>query len=184
MVLNYAGYKIELRNDESYEIGSTDNTTKYNFEYEGDSFSTTKHGVLLKQNGDLIKSAIIFGNEGQTSIHANSAIVFDDMLIICVSNKIFCLYLPTLKLRWVKEVDEITCFQIFKTSESYLVHGELNITRIDFNGDVIWSFSGEDIFVSAEGKNEVELTANGIEITDWNGKNYLLSYDGQLVSLT
>ncbi len=182
MVLRYTDYEIELFNDESYTIGSADNINNYDFEYSGGKGSTVKHGVLLKQDGNVIKSAILCGGKGQTSIHFNSAIVFDDMLIVCVSNKVFCLYLPSLKLRWEKEFDEVACFQIFKTSESYLIHGELSITRIDFDGKIIWSFSGKDIFVSKDGHNEVKLTSRGIEITDWNETKYLLGYNGVLIS--
>ncbi len=181
MVLKYVDFEIELVNDEHYTIGSADNTTKYDFEYNGDLKSTTKHGVLLKKHGEIVKSVILFGDKGQTSIHQRSAVVFDDMLIVCVSNLVFCLYLPSLELRWVSEIDEVTCLQIFKTSESYLIHGEMAITRIAFTGDVIWSYSGEDIFVSPNESENIKLTAHGIEIADWGGKNYLLGYDGVLI---
>lgn len=182
MILRYIDFEIELLNDESYKAGSADNKNNYDFEYTGDANSTVKHGILLKQDGKIVKSAILFGNEGQTGIHQRSAIVFDDMLIVCVSNKVFCLYLPSLELRWVKEIDEVACLGIYKTSESYLIHGEMSITRIEFTGDIIWCYSGEDIFVSIKDKNELTLTARGIEIKDWNNKKYLLGYDGVLIS--
>ncbi len=181
MVLRYIDYDIELINEDSYFIGSSGNSNQYDFEYEGKPNSTTKCGVALKQNGKVIKSALLFGNEKQTVIHSKSAIVFDDMLILCVSNSVFCLYLPTLKLRWVKEIDAVACLQLFKTSESYLVHGDLSICRIEFTGDIIWRYTNEDIFVFKKAPNNVELTAKGIEITSWNSKEYLLGYDGQLI---
>lgn len=181
MVLKYIDYEIDLVNDEQSATGTTNNLNKYDFSYGDDTNYTTKHGVLLKRYGEVVKSAILFGNKGQTTVHHRSAIVFDDMLIVCVSNSIFCLYLPTLELRWVREIDEVACLQIFKTSESYLIHGEMAITRIEFTGDVIWKFSGEDIFVSKNESSIIKLTARGIEITDWNGKEYLLGYDGTLI---
>ena len=184
MVLKYIEYEIELINDESYIIDSSDNSTNYDFEYEANPDSTTRHGVVLKRNGEVVKSAILFGNEKQTVIHSKSAIVFDDMLILCVSNRIFCLYLPSLELRWVKEIDAVACLQLFKTSESYLVHGDLSICRIEFTGDIIWRYKNEDIFVFKKANNNVELTARGIEITAWNNKKYLLGYDGRLISET
>ena len=182
MVLKYINYEIELINEASYVIGSTDNASRYDFEYNGDVTCTAKHGVLLKKDGKVVRSAILFGSAGQTGIHQRSAIVFDDMLIVCVSNKVFCLYLPSLELRWAREIDEVACLQIFKTSESYLIHGKMAITRIEFTGDLIWSFSDEAIFVSKDDKNTIELTAQGIEITDWRKKEHLLGYDGVLIS--
>ncbi len=182
MILKYIDYEIELIIDKSYIVGSSENSIKYDYEYEVGKGSTTIHGVLLKRDDEVVKSAILFGNEKPTTLHSNSAIVFDDMLILCVSNRVFCLYLPSLELRWVKEFDTVACLQLFKTSESYLIHGELSICRIEFTGDIIWRYTNEDIFTFKKGVNKLELTARGIEIKAWNDRNYLLGYDGNLIS--
>jgi hypothetical protein len=182
MVLQYIDYEIEIFDNELYIADSTDRVNSYDFEYCYDKSSTIKHGVLLKQNGEVVKSAILFGDKGQTSIHSKSAIVFDDMLIVCVSNKVFCLYLPSLGLRWEKEFDEVACIQIFKTSESYLIYGISGFTRINFDGSVIWKFSNPETFISKDSSKEVQLTSKGIEITDAYGTEYLLGYNGILIS--
>ncbi len=182
MVLKYTDYEIELFNDELYTIDSPKNINNYNFEYFCEKSSTVKHGVFLRQNGDVVKSAILFGGKGKTSIHSKSAIVFDDMLIVCVSNKVFCLYLPSLELRWEKEFDKVACIQIFKISESYLIHGQSGFTRINFDGSVIWKFPKPETLISKDSSNEVHLTSRGIEIADANGTKYLLGYNGMLIS--
>lgn len=173
MVLDYQNYKIELCDYK--EIGGNKDTS----EYGGDDSSSIKHTVVVRKKDEVLNSVILFGNEGPTSIHSKSAIVFDDMLIVCVSNKVFCLALPTLNLIWEKEIDEFACLAIYKTSESYLVHGEQSITRITFDGDIIWQFSGEDIFVSKDGADVLKFTATHIELVDWSGKLYRLGYDGR-----
>ena len=62
----------------------------------------------------------------------------NNSIIICCGNALFSLSLPELKLNWKKEIDSSTAFEIFKMNEDYIIHGELEISRIDKYGNILW----------------------------------------------
>jgi len=87
--------------------------------------------------------------------------------------------LPDLNLLWQTHADTATCLQVFKFENDYLVHGELEISRIDKNGNIKWQFSGADIFVSFEGAEEFILNPDHILLKDFSGRQYKIDFDGQ-----
>ncbi|WP_350095671.1 hypothetical protein [Imperialibacter sp.] len=58
----------------------------------------------------------------------------------------------------------------------------MEISRIDLNGNVKWSFSGKDIFVSGDGTDAVNVRGGKIEVTDWQGTSYVLNEAGQILN--
>lgn len=48
-----------------------------------------------------------------------------------------------------------------------LIHGELEISKVSFEGEVIWNTSGKDIFTE-----EFSVYKKHIEATDFNGEKY------------
>ncbi|MBN1181588.1 MAG: hypothetical protein JXB49_04815 [Bacteroidales bacterium] len=181
--LHYSDILVEIVNDELFDIDSSDNNFNYDFVYRDTESSeykpSSKHGVILKKNETTIKSAILCAVGGATGIQDTSAIVDDDKLLICVSNKIFCLSLPVLELDWIINPDWATCFQIFKTNYGYLIHGETEISMIDKLGKIIWSFGGADIFVDPDGNDVIELNEKYINLIDWTGQKYKIDYKGK-----
>jgi hypothetical protein len=83
-------------------------------------------------------------------------------------------------LNWKRKLDPATCFAIYPYKDDFVIHGELEIKRIDREGDVKWDFSGKDIFVTQDDKEAVKLIGNRIEVTDWDGDTYILTGDGQV----
>src|SRR5690606_13677452 len=90
----------------------------------------------------------------------------------------FCLEFPTLDLNWKTEVDEITAFEIVKIEGGYIIHGELEITRIDDSGKIIWQNSGADIFITQNSDSNFEVHGNLISVIDWNNRIYQWNLDG------
>ena len=144
-------------------------------------YQSSNHGIKVYENGKLYKSAIICGTAGATGIHENSAIIADEDILICCADKIFSLSLPDLKLNWVKQIDDACCFQIFKNAVGIFVHGELAASRIDKNGNVIWSAGFADILVTPDGKNEFILHDSFIEVEDWQHNKYKLDFNGKFI---
>lgn len=77
-------------------------------------------------------------------------------------------------MQWKTEADDATCFEIFKYEDSYIVHGELAITRLNRNGEILWQQSGRDIFTTPNGKDDFTLKDNYVYATDWEGNRYVL----------
>jgi hypothetical protein len=176
-------YIIELEVDETYTRNSTDNVNDYSKVYFDESKYKfpTKIGLRLFENGNLYQSAIIGSIGGRTGIHENSQIIEEDRLLVCCSDSIFCISIPELELIWKTQADQATCFEIFKYRDSYIVHGELEISRLDYNGKILWQQSGADIFTTEEGIDDFEITELYIRVTDWENRTYKFDFDGKTI---
>lgn len=84
-------------------------------------------------------------------------------------------------MKWETQADEVNCFQLFKLQDDYIVHGELQITRLDKDGNIKWQFGGADIFVNIEGEEEFILAENHIILTDFGNRKYKIGFDGKLL---
>lgn len=177
-------YLIEIQKDEMYTIDSSDNLFDYSNIYftSSDFILPSKVGIKVFENEKLISSAIIGSIGGGTGIHDKSQIIENDKLIMCCSDSVFCLSIPDLNLIWKTQADQATCFEIFKHQDSYIVHGELEISRLDLDGNILWQKSGADIFATEKGIDDFEITATYIRATDWENCVYKFDFDGNLIA--
>lgn len=183
-VIKFKEYLIEILNEPTYKYNSSDNNFNYTNIYLGEdanNYPTSNHGIKIYQNDSLISNCIILGFGGATTIHDNSFVIDGDNLIICCSNAVFSIQLVDLKLNWFNTFDIATCFQIFKIHEDYVIHGELEITMIDKNGNIKWTFGGEDIFVSIDNVEEFKIIENTIILTDFSKTQYILDFKGNQI---
>ena len=99
-------YQINVYNESNYSVGSNDNINSYEKIYFGDNASeypTSKDGISISQNGKIINKCLVVGSGGSTTIHKNSSVNHKNKLLICCSNSVFCLSVPSLELEWVNE---------------------------------------------------------------------------------
>ena len=171
-------YEIDIDYHPTYKSGSADNLFKFDFEYLEKSASTI-FGIKILNNGICLKSAVISSQGGETGVHNSALVLEEDRLILCCGDKIFCLSIPDLTLLWKTKADNFTCSQIFGYQDSYIVHGEINISRINCDGMILWQYSGEDIFMNMDDGIECELQADYIVASDFNDKVYKIDYDGK-----
>lgn len=136
------------------------------------------------QDDKLLKSAVIGSTGGKTGIGKNSIIIESGRLLVCCSDTIFCLSIPDLTLLWCKQADQITCFEIFKYLDSYIIHGEVEISRLDKNGNILWQQSSADIFTTLEGKDNFFVAENYIIATDWKNRKYKFDFNGTILQTT
>ena len=186
--LKFDIYDIELINDSTYTIGSADNNFNYDFVYhdnESLEYRPFNHGVKLYKDGQLIKSAVVCAVGGATGISENSVIIDQDNILICCADKLFCLKLPELTLNWITQTDLATCFGVYKADNGIFTHGELNVTRLDKKGNVIWQTGLRDIIVNIDyEKSCFILYDNFIELLDFNSNKYQLDFNGNFINET
>lgn len=174
---------IELIDEPTYKYDSQDNNLIYSrifFGEVGEHLPASKHGIKVYQVGKIINSCILIGSGGSTGIHKTSSILDEEELLICCCDSIFCISMPNLDLKWKTKSDLATCFQIFKHKEEYIVHGELQITKLDKNGNIKWEFSGLDIFVTLDNQESFKIENDGILLTDFSNNKYKIDFEGKL----
>jgi len=179
-------FEILLFDDEIHDPNSVDNVKKYNHIYSDSNYDDysylTKHGIEILKNDDLINSALVISDGGPTGVHDSCSLIDNDKLLICCGHSIFCMILPNLQLLWRTTADTATCFEIFKHENDFIVHGELEISKLSNEGNIIWKFSGGDIFTTLAGKNTFNIIDNIIYATDWDNITYKLNADsGELL---
>jgi hypothetical protein len=184
--MNKYSYKdliIELTDEPTYKLGSIDNDFNYSNFYlseKSEFIPTTKHGIKIYQQNQLVDNCIVIGFGGATGIFQNSSVIDNDMLVICCSDTVFGFALANLELKWKTQADQFTCFQIFKLQNDFIIHGESQITRLDRQGNKKWEFSGEDIFVSKENQEAFKIESDGILLTDFSNTKYKIDFNGKL----
>jgi len=173
---------VELFDETSYTPGSDDKSV-YELYHFTDGYQNpygTPHGIRLFK-GDLeINSCLLIGSGG-TTVHSTSAILDGDSLLVCCGDSVFSLELPSLKLRWQTKVDLAVCFQIYSIDGGHVVHGEVNVSRLNGRGDVVWSFSGGDIFVTLDGETTFAILDDHIALVDWEKNKYELDFNGKVI---
>ena len=182
--LHHNGFTIEVMDDPLF-TQTLDSPTSYDKIYQPDNNKdynpVSQCAINVYYDNVKIASAILLVVAGATSVTSDSILIDGDNLITRCCNTVFCLTLPSLNLNWMIETDWTTCFSIHKYQDSYITHGETSVARIDKKGNILWSYSGADIFVCLVEGNPFEMHDNYIELTDFAGSKYKIDYNGQVI---
>ena len=176
-------YHLEIYEDSNYSKDAADNLHHYDFVYlkHSEYRCASIFGIKIYQNEQLLKSAVIGSTEGVTTLHDTSTIIENDRIVICCSDSIFCLSIPNLALLWQTQADLATCLEIYKYKDSYIIHGELEISRLDKDGKILWRNGGMDIFLTLDGNSHLIITENYILATDWDKRKYKFDFNGEII---
>ena len=172
---------IEIYREHYYSLNSTDNLFNYKSIITSEkqkSLITNKVGIRCSITG---LNVLLTSSGSVSSIHENCYVVKNNYLYICVGDTLFSIDNGSFELNWFIKADDATCFQVFLISDFILVHGELSVTAINLDGEIIWRFYGRDIFVTPDGIPEITFTKEGIKLVDWEHNEYLIDMDGKLL---
>jgi hypothetical protein len=126
--------------------------------------------VEVWARGEKLRACLLYGWNGSiTRVNSQTAIVHGDRCIIGIMADMLALHMPSLRLMWSNRVDDATCFGVYHVPEyqSYISHGELDIARVSYAGDIMWSSGGKDIFT-----NGFEIDGDHIIAVDFNDERY------------
>lgn len=176
-------YRIDIFDDALFASDSSDNVNDYDIIHFDKAEYTypSVYGIKVYDGTQFLKSAVIGSIGGGTSIHGSSAVLDNDRIVVCCADTLFCLSIPTLELLWRCQGDEATCFELFNYKDSYIVHGEMQISRIDRNGNILWQRSGADIFTTPDDLDTFIINDDYILATDWEYRKYKFNFDGELL---
>ena len=178
--------EVRIDNDPSFTFGSVDNPPPYDHAYRLDDepyTPTSLHTVSVSQEDDeAIASCILGASGGASGVHEHSAIIHADSLLIAVGPFVASLQLPTLTLNWKVKTDWPTCFCLYQSPENrcYISHGEVDVSAVSYDGAIIWSNSGANIFT-----NGFSVLQNQVTAIDWNEDKYVWDIStGKLIEST
>lgn len=176
LTIPYQDYEVVLIAESPdiprYDPRSADNACtpeqEYFFGDEGYQ-PRSRHRVSVRQSDRTIASRVLLAVGGATGVHAHSAFVRGDTCFVAVGPFVCALELPTLRLLWHTRVDSATCFGIYDAPgyESIISHGELEIARLSYSGELRWTAGGRDIFTEG-----FELHERHAEAVDFYGTRY------------
>ncbi|AOW19361.1 hypothetical protein [Urechidicola croceus] len=153
----------------------------------GNFYSAIKIDVIEKNSS--IKSLLLTGIDGAFILYpktkndneGQSVIVKNDNLILSLGFTIISINLNSLKVNWKIRPDIAEIFEFYELENDILLRGEIGIHRIDFDGNIKWTFSARDIWINMDGKEEVKIEGNHIRLFDWESNEYLLDFNGEII---
>ena len=174
---------IEVLDEPTYTLSSTNNFSysKQYFGVDAKKYPTSAHGIKIYNADQIIDSCIVIASGGATGIHSTASLLDNDHLLLCCSDTVFCLILQDLELKWKVQADQGTCFQIFKQHDDYITHGEVQVTKLDKDGNIKWEFGGGSLLVSIDNDEEFKIESDGIIITDFSNTKYKIDFNGKLI---
>ncbi len=155
-----------------YDPRSADNACAPEVEYvlgDGEEYLESRHRITVRQGDDVIASRLLVAQGGCSSVHPHSAFVRGDTCFVAVGAFVCALALPELQLLWYTRADSATCFGVYDAPEygSLISHGELEIARLGYAGNMLWASSGADIFTEG-----FELHDHHAEAIDFYGARH------------
>jgi hypothetical protein len=130
---------------------------------------SSRHRVTVRQGETEFASVLLLAGTGATGVHDHSAFIHDDKCFVAVGPYICALQLPGATLLWHTQIDQATCFGVYDAPAyaSIISHGEIEVARLSYSGQVVWSASGKDTF-----SEEFALYDDHAEAVDFNGERY------------
>jgi hypothetical protein len=130
---------------------------------------SSRHRIVVRHGDAVLASRVFMAGGGASGVHEHSAFVRADTCFVAVGPFVCALELPTLRWLWHTRTDTATCFGVYDAPgyASIISHGELEIARLSYSGQLLWSGSGRDIF--SEG---FELHEQHAEVIDFYGTRY------------
>ena len=161
---------LRLRMEPTHTFGSADHNCTYPSEIRLGEPAWNKVGVWVGDNA----MALIGASGGATVLHEHSALVLEERLYLAAGDQVACLSLAPFGLDWSVRADHATCFGLhFEPKRGALiVRGEMEISRLDRQGQILWQTGGRDIFTG-----DLHLRSDFLEVEDFNSERYRFDYD-------
>lgn len=180
-------WNVEISYSKIYSENKNNETEKV-IELQNEYKTNSVFVSIRKKNSEVLKNVEINGIDGSFYLHkstgndnSQSVKLNDNNLIMSLGFTILSLNLDETELDWILRPDIAEIFEFYDLEEDILLRGELQIHRIDKNGNIKWSYSGRDIWVNLEGKSEVNIEENKIRLLDFESNEYLINFNGELL---
>lgn len=168
--------ELLMRTEPYYKPGSADNLRSYDrvIDLSEGYGPSVVYGLEVRDPGGKHTSVVVLGGGGATSLQEKSIVFADGVAFLGIGNAVVALRLPTLEVAWLRQVDFATCFgvHLLPDTKSLVVHGELAISRLSLDGELVWEAHGRDVFTGP-----LSLLAGSVVVVDFNGDSYSINLE-------
>lgn len=105
--------------------------------------------------------------------------------LLFAMNEIIGVFDPrTLDFEIKAEIEMLgTLIAVYPYKNDYILYGELEIYRVSESMEILWDFSGRDIFVKCYGDQPTfQMKEDRICLYDFEDNYYEISYDGKIIA--
>lgn len=180
MFLQNDKYKVKITIDSNFKEGSMNN---YDFIFRTIDIDNENNfkvfRIEVKYNNKLNILALI----GDINSYDENCAVLENNLLIVLQNRIITKIdlSENIVLSVIKTNNLGYNLGIYRCEGGYIIHGETNVFKVNYDLKEEWSFSGNDIFVTQSGFTSFVIEKNRIKLHDWNNAYYELDFDGNLI---
>jgi hypothetical protein len=157
------------------------NTIEFSQNY---TYSNTLKIVYKSQN--IKKECLLKGIDGGSYLHisteeenGSTVKLFNNILYLSIGYNFFAFDLIEQNIKWQIHSENGEYFEFYNLEQDFLIRGELEIERINKNGERLWNYGGRDIWVNIEEGNEVKINEKEIELKDFEGSKYYIDFNGK-----
>ena len=177
MILKNNQFNVEIK-----QIDMSTNTEKFDYIYDFENHKNEELYTVL-----AIKS-ITEDRETQIALFCDfcgdyecCTVLNNEKLIIAKFNTIYEINLLRSEARYKQFTDLAGAIGLYKLDDGYIIHGEMEILKLDFELNIIWQFCGADIFVSPQGEKSFKLLEDKVELVDFENNRYTINLNGELI---
>jgi hypothetical protein len=161
---------ISLEDVDKFDVINADRTLQVY-----DSGNVVKYqpntSVLITAEGTTQTSLLVLAYDAPSRIHEHSAACARNTLVAIVGSFTICLTPDLQTVLWQRRCDIASCLGIYALpgEQELIVHGELTITKLTVDGEIVWQTAGRDTFTGP-----FSLTSTAAFATDFYGTRYMI----------
>jgi hypothetical protein len=130
-------------------------------------------------SGEEISSAVLLCS--WAGVRNTGLALSHGRLFICVGQYLVALKCPLLELLWKAEADDGGALEVFDIQVGLIMHGELAIKRIGYDGTILWERYGPDIFATPDNEEVFSVADNQVRACCWDGTTFVWDFNGNPV---
>lgn len=150
-----------------------------------DSYDDYSNSImLLYANSDAsINKSVVITYYFHSINEEEYAFIENDEIFLFLNDVIFSYNLQTGIINKKKRLSiSGTLYSAYKYKSDFIIYSEMEIMRIDTNLEVVWDFSGKDLFCSSAAEGFIsDLEDNIINLQDFYGNTIQIDYNGKLI---
>lgn len=141
----------------------------------------TTHIIYIETKDNKFRIAVIGDYH---SYDTNCAVLEDSVLTVLQNDVVVKLDTLTGKMLLKKNISSYydMNYAIYKVSNGYIIHGEIEILGLDNSFDTVWRFEGNDIWETASDLKPFEIIDECIILNDFEGNRYVLDMNGNILN--